>query len=109
MTRFLFLLLIMITTCCWSACSCKTEASGVVLDAKTLQPLAGVQIELELATVHGDTLEQPVFTNAAGKYELVHFYCKNHSLVFIKDNYVAYTVSAQLKDTIYLNRLEDME
>lgn len=107
MTRFLCLLFLIIMAYAWNACSCKTEASGIVLDAETLQPLEGVYLQLELAVVHGDTLHPAVRTNTAGEYELVHFYCKNYALTFSKDNYIGYTTKARLQDTIFLTPSEE--
>ncbi|MGH1339809.1 MAG: hypothetical protein ACRBFS_27060 [Aureispira sp.] len=109
MARYLFLLLITITIAfIGKACSCKTDASGVVLDAKTLEPLEGVRVRIALANIHGDTLDQPTITNAEGYFECTHFYCSKYQLNFFKENYIAHTKDPALQDTILLELLEDL-
>lgn len=103
---FFFLLLIALVG---KACSCKTAANGVVVDAKTLQPIEGVQIQISFANIHGDTLDQPTVTDAAGYFECTHFYCNKYQLDVVKEGYVIHTQDPALKDTIRLMLLEDME
>ena len=107
MIRILFLLLI-ITAIYWTACSCNTEASGVVLDQQTQQPIQNVRVRLALQHhQRNDTLDQPVFTNAAGFFELRHSYCKNYDLTFFKEGYIMHTATPKKEDTVYLSRATD--
>jgi hypothetical protein len=107
MIRFLFFLLIGIAFY-WVGCSCNTEANGVVLDLQTKQVLEAVRVRLALQHhQRNDTLDQPVFTNAAGFYELRHSYCKNYDLTFFKEGYIMHTAIPQKEDTIYLTPATD--
>ncbi len=103
MTRILLLLLFITSTCQWS-CSCQTEVQGVVLDAQTKQPVAGVMVQIYLSSIHGDTLQQYTTTDQQGQYTAAHAYCKNHMLDFYKLGYIGFVASAKDKDTIFLER-----
>ncbi|MFK7797727.1 MAG: hypothetical protein AB8E82_09745 [Aureispira sp.] len=88
----------------WSACSCNTEASGVVLDLQTKQVIQGVRVQLSLLHhQRNDTLNQPVVTNAAGFFELRHSYCKNYDLTFFKEGYIMHTATPKTENTVYLS------
>lgn len=100
--RLLLCCLLVLMAFYWNACSCKTEASGVVLDALTKQPLEGVEVHIHLSLLHNDTLEKPVATNAIGHYELEHFYCSNYMIDFYKEGYTGFVCAPKLNDTILL-------
>lgn len=46
------------------------ERHGTVVDAKTLAPVEGVNIEVYMASVTDDTLKEKVFTDANGHFHI---------------------------------------
>lgn len=95
----LFFMLFVIVLC---SCDCHRKGNGIVIDRQTNQPLENVEVKIYLASIHKDSLQNPVFTDKNGKYKFVHNYCKDYMINFHKEGYNSFVTSIKENDTIYL-------
>jgi hypothetical protein len=86
-----------------TACDPLIERSGVVLDQKTRKPLAGVQIEVYLGHLQGDSLHVPVFTDSTGWFRIFEKRPASRDFLVHKEGYTGFTTRLnQPGDTILL-------
>lgn len=101
---YLFSLIIGISA---NACKPATERSGVVVDSKTGEPIAGVSVEIYLKYQVKDSLQRKVSTGKDGSFYVAEKRPADQQFLLEKNGYIGFTSALpKAGDTIRMMKIE---